>query len=167
MSGKSEKSNGRGGRGRNERSGRGRGRGLSYTGASKTQKSGLCKALESNVYDYGHKAAADQMRTSCEKLVQYVGTTYGQDTSNELHNLTTLVLPEPVHTATVLTRHAAREQMIRKGQANLQQARKAQKVILQAAVTQGNDLEAPLKLASSRTPSQKVISNRKRRSRLN
>jgi hypothetical protein len=29
----------------------------------------------------------------------------------------------------------------------LQQARKAQKVILQAAVTQGNDPEAPLKLA--------------------
>jgi hypothetical protein len=87
------------------------------------------------------------MRTSCEKLVQYVGTTCGQDISNELHNKTTLVLPEPVHTAAVLTRHAAREQMIRKGQANLQQAREAQRVILQAAVTQGYDPEAPLKLA--------------------
>jgi hypothetical protein len=70
---KSGKSNRRGGRGRNERSWRGRGRGHSYTGTSKTQKSGLRKALESNVFDYGHKAAVDQMRTSCEKLVQYVG----------------------------------------------------------------------------------------------
>jgi hypothetical protein len=52
-----------------------------------------------------------------------------------------------VHTAAVLTRHATRELMIRNGQANLQQARKAQKVILQAAVTQGRDPEAPLKLA--------------------
>jgi hypothetical protein len=99
------------------------------------------------VFDYGHKAAADQMRTSYEKLIQYVGTTYGQDISNELHNKTTLVLPEPVYTAAVLTRHATRELMIRKGQANLQQARKAQKVILQAAVKQASDPEAPLKLA--------------------
>jgi hypothetical protein len=88
MSGKSGKSNGRGRRGRNERSGRGRGKGHGYTGTSKKQKSGLCKALESNVFDYGHKAAADQMRTSYEKLIQYVGTTYGQDISDELHNKT-------------------------------------------------------------------------------
>jgi hypothetical protein len=71
--------------------------GHSFTGARKTQKSGLCKALESNVFDCGHKAAADQMRTSCEKLVQNVGTTYGQDISNELHNKTTLVLPDRAH----------------------------------------------------------------------
>jgi hypothetical protein len=37
--------------------------------------------------------------------------------------------------------------MIRKGQANSHRAPKEQKVILQAAVTQGNDPEAPLKLA--------------------
>jgi alpha-glucuronidase len=36
------------------------------------------------VFDYGHKEAADQMRTSWEKLTQYVGATYGQDISNEL-----------------------------------------------------------------------------------
>jgi hypothetical protein len=43
----------------------------SYTpGASKTSKSGLCTTLGNNVFDYGHKkAAADQMRTSWEKLV--------------------------------------------------------------------------------------------------
>jgi Reverse transcriptase (RNA-dependent DNA polymerase) len=147
MSGRNGKGNGRGGRGKNDRSGLGRGRGQNYTGTSKTQRTGLCKALDSNVFDYGHKAAADQMRTSWEKLVQYVGTTYGQDISNELHNKTVVVLPEPAHTAAVLTRHAARVQMIRTGQANLQQARRAQKVILQAAVQAGNDPEAPMKLA--------------------
>jgi hypothetical protein len=36
-------------------------------------KSGLCAALGNNVFDYGHRAAADQMRTSWEKLVQPVG----------------------------------------------------------------------------------------------
>jgi hypothetical protein len=76
----------RSGRGKNERKGRGRGRGHSYTSNAKIQKSGLCKALVNNVFDYGHKAAADEMRTSWEKLVQYAGTSYGQDISNELHD---------------------------------------------------------------------------------
>jgi hypothetical protein len=99
------------------------------------------------VFDYGHKEAADQMRISWEKLVQYVGATYGQDISNELQNKTAVILSEPVHTASVMTRHAAREQMVRAGQANLQQARRAQQVVLQAAVAAGLDPDAPMKLA--------------------
>jgi hypothetical protein len=63
--------NGRVGRSNTPR--RGRGRGQSYTGTIKPHKSGLCKALDDNVFDYGHKAAADQMRTTLEKLVHYVG----------------------------------------------------------------------------------------------
>jgi hypothetical protein len=39
-------------------------------------KSGLCAALGNNVFDYGHRAAADQMLTSWEKLVEYIGTNY-------------------------------------------------------------------------------------------
>jgi hypothetical protein len=49
-------------------------------------KSGLCATLGINVFDYGHRAAVDQMRTSWEKHVQFVGTNYGQDISNELQN---------------------------------------------------------------------------------
>jgi hypothetical protein len=49
-----------------------RGRGQNYTGARMAAKSGLCAALGINVFDYGHRAAADQMRTSWEKLVQFV-----------------------------------------------------------------------------------------------
>jgi hypothetical protein len=76
---------GRGG----ECGGRGCGRGQNYTSARTARtaaKSGLCAALGINVFDYGHRAAADQMRTSWEKLVQFVGTNYGQDISNELQN---------------------------------------------------------------------------------
>ena len=58
------------------------------------------------MFDYGHKAAAYQMRTSLDKLIQYVGTTYGQDISNELQNRAELTIPEPTHTAAVLARHA-------------------------------------------------------------
>ena len=99
------------------------------------------------MFDYGHKAAADQMRTSWEKLVQYVGTNYGQDISNELQNKTTVTLPEPTHTQAVLARHATKELMIRNGQACIQNARLSQQVILEAAVTAGLDPEAPMKLA--------------------
>ena len=148
MSARSGRSGGgRGGRGNNDRGGRGRGRGQHYTGTSKTSKSGLCTTLGNNVFDYGHKAAADQMRTSWEKLVQYVGTNYGQDISNELQNKLTVTLAEPVHTPAVMARHAIREQMIRTGQANLQQARIAQQVILQRAVDAGVDPDAPMRLA--------------------
>jgi hypothetical protein len=38
-------------------------------------------------------------------------------------------------------------EMIRQGQANIQQARRAQQAILQTAVTAGEELEAPMKLA--------------------
>jgi hypothetical protein len=47
---------------------RGRGRGQNYTGARTVAKSGLCAALGINVFDYGHRAAADQMRTSWKSL---------------------------------------------------------------------------------------------------
>jgi hypothetical protein len=87
------------------------------------------------------------MRTSWEKLAQYVGTNYGQDISNELQNKITVILVEPVHTDDVLFKHSLRETMIRNGQMNIQRARKAQETILEAAVLAGIDMEAPMKLA--------------------
>ena len=91
---------GRGGRsgcggGCNSRSSRGRGdRGQNYSGAGISGgKQGLCSALGKNVFDYGQKASADQMRTSWEKMVQYVRTSYGHDISNELQNKISVVLP--------------------------------------------------------------------------
>jgi hypothetical protein len=59
------------------------------------------------------------MRTSWEKLVQFVGTNYGQDISNELQNKIPVVLSEPVHTLDVLARHAIHEQLVRTGEENL------------------------------------------------
>jgi hypothetical protein len=53
-----------------EHSGCGCKRGQNYTGTRMVAKSGLCAALGINVFDYGHRAGMDQMRTSCEKLVQ-------------------------------------------------------------------------------------------------
>jgi hypothetical protein len=99
------------------------------------------------VFDYGQKSAVDQMRTSWEKLMQYVGTNYGQYINNESQNKITVVLIEPVHTNDVLMRHSEREVMIRSGQLNIQRARPSQETILKASVLTGMYLDAPMKLA--------------------
>jgi hypothetical protein len=84
MSGRGGRNNGRSGRSRGSanRGGCGRGRGQKYTGSANAAKRGMCTNLGTNVFDYGQKSAADQMCTSWEKLVQYVGTNYGQDINN-------------------------------------------------------------------------------------
>jgi Trp operon repressor len=95
----------------------------------------------------GSATGSGVRNSSWEKLVQYVGTNYGQDISNELQNKLIVILAAPVHTPAVMARYAIREQMICTGQANLQQARLAQQLILEAAVTAAVDPEAPMKLA--------------------
>ena len=99
----------RGGRGRGGRVRfNARGRGHNYTGATRnsTSKNGLCNDPTNNVFDYGQKDAADQMRTSMEKIVPYVSMKYGQDISNELQNKATVTITEPGHTHYIITRHA-------------------------------------------------------------
>ena len=81
-----------GGQGRNAgRDGHGaarssRGRGAGYTSKPKMLKVGLCKELENHIFDYGGSNAADLMRTTQEKITQYIGIKYGEDIANELTN---------------------------------------------------------------------------------
>jgi hypothetical protein len=105
----------------------------------------MCTNLGTNVFAYGQKSAADQIRTSLKKLVQYVETKYGQDINNEMKK-NWVVLAEPVHTDDVVSRHGVREVMIRNGQLNIQRARLAQETILKAAVQVGTDMDDPMKL---------------------
>ena len=102
---------GHGGRGNNN-GGRGRGRGNDYANANSTAKRGLCAALGKNAFDYGHKAAVDEMRMSLEKVTQCVGTTCGQDISNELQNKVCVIASKPVHSQAAVDRHAARVQVM-------------------------------------------------------
>ena len=96
---------GRDGRGSANGRGNGRGRGTGYTPKQKTTKVGLCKELESHIFDYGVVNAADLMRTTQEKISQYVGVKYGEDIANELTNKTTVVVAPPVYSAAILLRH--------------------------------------------------------------
>jgi len=141
------RNNGRGGRGQGGRGGRGRGRGQNYTGSTTPTKKELCANLGTNVFDYGQKSAADLMRTSWEKLVQYVGTNYGQDISNELQNKVTVALIEPLHSDEVLENHEKRVTMVRAGQRNIQRARRVQEAILDKAAKATDPGDAPMKLA--------------------
>jgi hypothetical protein len=69
-------------------------------------KSGLCAALGINVFNYGHRAAAAQMRTSWEKLGCAVRGYKLWTGHKELQNKIPVILSEPVHTPEVLARHA-------------------------------------------------------------
>jgi hypothetical protein len=145
------RNNGRGGRGHggcggSERGGRGRGLGQNYTGSANITKKVMCANISTNVFEYGQKSAADLMRTSWEKLEQYVGTNYRQDISNELQKKISVYIIEPLHSAEVLRKHVLREAMIRSGQRNIQRARQAQEKILEAAML-AKDPDAPMKLA--------------------
>ena len=54
--------------------------------------------MVAHVFDYGQKRAADQMKVTYEKIVQRVGTIYGQDISNELQNRKKIILDPPEYT---------------------------------------------------------------------
>ena len=96
----------RSGRGNGNRGGQVRGRGHNYSGASSAAQKGLYNSLGTSVFECSQNSAADQTRTSREKLVQYVSTNYGQDISNKLQNKITVNLVEPFHTSEVTARHA-------------------------------------------------------------
>ena len=60
------------------------------------------------------------MRTSWEKLVQNVGTKYGQDIRNELKRKVKVNIVTPVHSNEFLVRHATREALVQTVQSNIQ-----------------------------------------------
>jgi hypothetical protein len=88
------------------------------------------------------------MRTSWEKITEYVGTSYGQYISNELQNKSIVTLPEPTHSTAILQQNAAREVVLRAGQINVQAARRVGETMLQAAVVAAQDPRAPMELAT-------------------
>ena len=61
--------------------------------SKKPTRIGLYKDLEGNIFDYGAKTAADQMKVTQEKIVQYVGMTFSMDIANKLKNQKPFVVP--------------------------------------------------------------------------
>ena len=146
MCGRGGRSSYRSVRGNGNHGRRGRGRGHNYSDTSSTTKRELYNTLGTSFFYYGQKSAADLTRSLWEKLVQYVGTDYGQDICNELQNKLTVNLVEPFNVPELIAQHIIRERMMRTGQANIQTARETQMIIMEVAFTAGIDDSAPMKL---------------------
>ena len=114
------------GRGKNVgRGGRGytrckRGQGHNYSGANSASKKGLFTDLGKNIFNCGHKEAADQMITSWEKLVQYTSTNYRQDISNDPNNKIKVEIVTPLQSNQVLVRNSTQKALACTGQSNIQ-----------------------------------------------
>jgi hypothetical protein len=107
---------------------------MGSTSKPKMLKVGLCKELESNIFDYGISNAADLMRTTQEKIGQYVGIKYGEDIDNKLTNKTTVTIPPPVYSAAILLRHQEWERHVRRKQKNMRTALDAKLAQLQSTL---------------------------------
>ena len=101
MAGRSGNRSGRG-RGRGNRSGRLSGKPSNSPVSQK--KTGSQKELEHHVFDYGTKGAADQLSTTWEKIVTFVGTNMGEDIRNELRNEREVIIPTPGYSQEVQDR---------------------------------------------------------------
>ena len=123
---------GREGRGAGRGARGGRGRGSGYAPKPKSTKVGLCKELEHHIFDYGVSNAADLMRTTQEKIAQYVGAKYGEDISNELTNKTTVVVPPPVYSTVIKLKHRNWEAHVRTRQTRTKAALQAKLTKIQA-----------------------------------
>ncbi len=123
---------GRAGRGPGNGRRQGCGCGMGYTSKPKTSKVGLCKELENNIFDYGVPNATDLMRTTQEKIGQYVGIKYGEDIANKLTNKATVTVPSPVYSTAILLRHQEWERHVRRKQLNMRIALDAKLAQLQS-----------------------------------
>jgi hypothetical protein len=99
----------------------------------KMSKVGLCKELESNIFNYGMSNAAELMRTTQEKIGQYVGIKYAEGIANELTNKTTVTIPPPVHSTAILLRRQEWKRHVRRKQKNMRTALDAKLAQLQSA----------------------------------
>ena len=98
-------SSGRGGR---------KGCGCSYNNSnSRSTKVGLCKDLESNIFDFRMMTCNNLMQMTQEKVVLYAASTCGGNIANELKNWTRVVINHPNYSNHIQVRHRARISMVR------------------------------------------------------
>ncbi len=73
------------------------------------------------------------MRTTQEKIVQYVGIKYGEDIANKLVNKVMVTIPPPVYSTAILLRHQEWERRVRRKQVNMRTVLDAKLAQLQSA----------------------------------
>ena len=79
-----DRNNNREGQGNVSLEGCGKSSGSNYSSQNSITKKELYSALEKYIFDYGHKAVINRIKMTWEKIIQYIGTIYGQNISNKL-----------------------------------------------------------------------------------
>ena len=126
---------GRGGRGRGKR----KPHDLRGAGGSTTvELQGLCPSLGENLFTYGEKGSADQIKTTQDKIVQYVGIQYGNYIRTELLIQTEFIIPKPEHSQETLDEHDNRVKKIEIRYNRTNNSMEAKKVVLER-LTKGRD----------------------------
>ena len=82
-----------------------------------------------------------------ENIVHNVGTIYGHDIRNGMQNKTKVSIPKPDYTEDVQSKHKQRVEVLSLQSVRISEAREANRVMLNQAVEDGNDPEAPINLA--------------------
>ena len=131
---------GQGGRGRG-RDGRGRG-GNKSTVISR--KKGLCAALGDNIFTYNEKGATDQLAITLRQIVKYIGTIYGQEISNKVHNRTALFIVKLVYNQDLLDNQVIKERLREANFKRIQDTRRRKEGTLQVALLNDQDLDITL-----------------------
>ena len=127
------------------RGGRGRGRVKPHdvrgAGGSTTVKlQGLCPDLGENVLTYGEKGSAYQIKTTQEKIVQYVGIQYGIDIRTEVLNQTEFIIPKPMHSQETLDEYDDHVKKIEIQYNRTKNSMEAKKVVLERLAKGRNDV---------------------------
>ena len=133
--------------GRSERGSRGRNRGIGQYIPTLNKNEGLFSSLGNNIFDYGQKGAADQMRTTRENIVHHVGTIYKNDISKKPKNKTKVSISNPEYTEYVQLKQKKFMELLKLQSARLSEARESKKVMLSQAIEYGNDSEIPTRMA--------------------
>ena len=93
----------------------------------------------------GLKDLADKMKTTFDRIVNYIGRIHGPDIASEISNRKTLITPQPTYPEDVLTRHGVRVEIKRSTQKTLVEVLKKQHVAAKKLATDNEgDLEAPV-----------------------
>ena len=132
MAGRTNKGRGGGGRGDNKPNGSGRGRGGHRS--IRPTKTGLCKELEGNIFDFGERSSADLMRTTYNKIAHHVGIKYGGDIMKELETKTAFIVPPAIYPASATARQPAWDAKVLLKQNNRLDILRRKKLRLQAEI---------------------------------
>ncbi len=88
--------------------------------------------------------AADLMRITQDKIVQYAGAKFGTAIATKLQTKTTIIIPPPQYSNKIITRHVAWEKIQHDKQRIVHRVLEAKKVDLEARVLDAEDVEMDL-----------------------